>query len=180
MVCELRYPINVCSGDASSSSEHSEDVFVRKPDEEIDQYGRRVYDHVFGYNVEMALSNEETWRNHNRPRPIYTRDGFYADINGKEVAAIKPLSWYPENLAWQSTFSRMQLRKNQILERFHEFLKLENEIGNITRQEATKWELKNEPQSTYWDTRERVDLKVSSGDLRTNSQGRKSFDYVGS
>ncbi|RZC12937.1 tRNA (cytosine(34)-C(5))-methyltransferase isoform C [Glycine soja] len=30
----------------------------------------------------------------------------------------------------------MQLRKNQTLERFHEFLKLENEIGNITRQEA--------------------------------------------
>ncbi|XP_017229044.1 uncharacterized protein LOC108204226 [Daucus carota subsp. sativus] len=58
------------------------------------------------------------------------------DTDGNEVAAIKPLSWYPENLAWQSNFSRMQLRKNQILERFHEFLKLENEIGNITRQEA--------------------------------------------
>ncbi|KAL8109130.1 hypothetical protein AgCh_025280 [Apium graveolens] len=58
------------------------------------------------------------------------------DTDGNEVAAIKPLSWYPENLAWQSTFSRMQLRKNQLLERFHEFLKLENEIGNITRQEA--------------------------------------------
>ncbi|KAJ6733592.1 hypothetical protein OIU74_005381 [Salix koriyanagi] len=29
-----------------------------------------------------------------------------------------------------------ELRKNQTLERFHEFLKLENEIGNITRQEA--------------------------------------------
>lgn len=58
------------------------------------------------------------------------------DTDGNEVAAIKPLPWYPENLAWQSTFSRMQLRKNQLLERFHEFLKLENEIGNITRQEA--------------------------------------------
>ncbi|KAK1370949.1 tRNA (Cytosine(34)-C(5))-methyltransferase [Heracleum sosnowskyi] len=58
------------------------------------------------------------------------------DTDGNEVAAIKPLSWYPGNLAWQSTFSRMQLRKNQLLERFHEFLKLENEIGNITRQEA--------------------------------------------
>jgi multisite-specific tRNA:(cytosine-C5)-methyltransferase len=30
----------------------------------------------------------------------------------------------------------MQLRKNQMLERIHEFLKQENEIGNITRQEA--------------------------------------------
>ncbi|XP_028755187.1 tRNA (cytosine(34)-C(5))-methyltransferase isoform X1 [Neltuma alba] len=55
---------------------------------------------------------------------------------GDEAEAIKPLPWYPENLAWHSNFSRMQLRKNQTLERFHEFLKLENEIGNITRQEA--------------------------------------------
>lgn len=58
------------------------------------------------------------------------------DANGNEVEAIKPLPWYPDNLAWQSNFSRNQLRKNQTLERFHEFLKLENEIGNITRQEA--------------------------------------------
>lgn len=55
---------------------------------------------------------------------------------GGEVEAIRPLPWYPDNLAWHSNFSRMQLRKNQTLERFHEFLKLENEIGNITRQEA--------------------------------------------
>ncbi|XAR73427.1 tRNA (cytosine(34)-C(5))-methyltransferase, partial [Bertholletia excelsa] len=56
--------------------------------------------------------------------------------DGSEVEGIKPIPWYPENLAWHSNFSRMQLRKNQTLERFHEFLKLENEIGNITRQEA--------------------------------------------
>uniref|UniRef100_A0A2P2JR22 Uncharacterized protein MANES_12G131000 n=1 Tax=Rhizophora mucronata TaxID=61149 RepID=A0A2P2JR22_RHIMU len=56
--------------------------------------------------------------------------------DGFEVEAIRPLPWYPDNLAWHSNFSRMQLRKNQALERFHEFLKLENEIGNITRQEA--------------------------------------------
>lgn len=53
-----------------------------------------------------------------------------------EVEPIRPLPWYPNNLAWHSNFSRMQLRKNQTLERFHKFLKLENEIGNITRQEA--------------------------------------------
>ncbi|XP_057431487.1 uncharacterized protein LOC130724305 isoform X2 [Lotus japonicus] len=50
--------------------------------------------------------------------------------------ALKPLPWYPDNLAWHSNFSRMQLRKNRTLRRFHEFLKLENELGNITRQEA--------------------------------------------
>ncbi|XP_057970587.1 uncharacterized protein LOC131159581 [Malania oleifera] len=60
-----------------------------------------------------------------------------AEVNeGGEVEPIRPLPWYPDNIAWHSNFSRMQLRKNQTLERFHEFLKLENEIGNITRQEA--------------------------------------------
>ncbi|GAB4848748.1 hypothetical protein Ancab_003475 [Ancistrocladus abbreviatus] len=53
-----------------------------------------------------------------------------------ETEAIRTLPWYPENLAWHSNFSRNQLRKNQTLERFHEFLKQANEIGNITRQEA--------------------------------------------
>ncbi|XP_027179876.1 tRNA (cytosine(34)-C(5))-methyltransferase-like [Coffea eugenioides] len=56
--------------------------------------------------------------------------------DGSEMEAIRPLPWYPDNLAWHSNFSRKQLRKNQTLERFHSFLKLENEIGNITRQEA--------------------------------------------
>uniref|UniRef100_A0A0E0M2B3 SAM-dependent MTase RsmB/NOP-type domain-containing protein n=1 Tax=Oryza punctata TaxID=4537 RepID=A0A0E0M2B3_ORYPU len=50
--------------------------------------------------------------------------------------AIRPLPWYPGNLAWHLNFSRMQLRRNQALEGFHEFLKRENEVGNITRQEA--------------------------------------------
>ncbi|XP_010472227.1 PREDICTED: tRNA (cytosine(34)-C(5))-methyltransferase [Camelina sativa] len=57
-------------------------------------------------------------------------------IEGGELEAIKPLPWYPKNLAWHSNFSRKEIRKNQTLEKFHEFLKLENEVGNITRQEA--------------------------------------------
>lgn len=39
-------------------------------------------------------------------------------IDGSEVEAIRPLPWYPENLAWQSNYSRMQLRKNKTLERY--------------------------------------------------------------
>ncbi|XP_016439296.2 SUMO-activating enzyme subunit 2 [Nicotiana tabacum] len=66
--------LNVRSTDASSSSEHAEDVFERRADEDIEQYGRRIYDHVFGYNIEVALRNEETWKNRNRPRPLYTKD----------------------------------------------------------------------------------------------------------
>ncbi|XP_062193834.1 uncharacterized protein LOC133897208 [Phragmites australis] len=53
-----------------------------------------------------------------------------------EEDAIRPLPWYPGNLAWHLNFSRMELRRNQALESFHEFLKQENEVGNITRQEA--------------------------------------------
>lgn len=66
--------LNVRSTDDASSSEHAEDVFERRKDEEIEQYGRRIYDHVFGYNIELALSNEETWKNRNRPKPIYSSD----------------------------------------------------------------------------------------------------------
>lgn len=62
------------SNDAASSSEHTEDVFERRKDEDIEQYGRRIYDHVFGCNIEAALSNEETWKNSIRPKPIYSRD----------------------------------------------------------------------------------------------------------
>lgn len=61
------------SSDASGSSGHL-DVFERKKDEDIQQYGRRIYDHVFGYNIELALSNEDTWKNRVRPRPIYSKD----------------------------------------------------------------------------------------------------------
>ena len=66
--------LNVRSSDGASSSEQAEDVFEHRNDEDIEQYGRRIYDHVFGYNIEQALSNEETWKNRYRPRPIYSRD----------------------------------------------------------------------------------------------------------
>ncbi|KAI5683820.1 hypothetical protein M9H77_05048 [Catharanthus roseus] len=62
--------LNVHSG----SSEHLDDVFQRKKDEDIQQYGRRIYDLVFGYNIELALSTEDTWKNRVRPRPIYSKD----------------------------------------------------------------------------------------------------------
>ncbi|CAK7329652.1 unnamed protein product [Dovyalis caffra] len=65
--------LNVRSNDAASSSEHADDVFERREDEDLEQYGRRIYDHVFGYNIELALSNEETWKKRNKPRPIYSR-----------------------------------------------------------------------------------------------------------
>ncbi|KAI5067305.1 hypothetical protein GOP47_0017833 [Adiantum capillus-veneris] len=58
------------------------------------------------------------------------------EVDGEKEELVKPLPWYPGKFAWHLNFSRMQLRKSQTLSRLHEFLKRENEIGNITRQEA--------------------------------------------
>ncbi|CAA7401641.1 unnamed protein product [Spirodela intermedia] len=113
------------------------------------------------YYKEQGIVSEEEWSKFisflRKPLPaafrINSSGQFYKDIQSQlendfsksleadlgheyETEPIRPLAWYPGNLAWHSNFSRMQLRKNQTLERFHEFLKLENEIGNITRQEA--------------------------------------------
>ncbi|KAF9676050.1 hypothetical protein SADUNF_Sadunf09G0098200 [Salix dunnii] len=66
--------LNVRSNDSCSSSENKNNVFERSDDEDWEQYGRRIYDHVFGYNIELALSDEETWKNRTKPRPIYSRD----------------------------------------------------------------------------------------------------------
>lgn len=66
--------LNVRSSDGASSSENVEDVFERRKNEDIDQYGRKIFDHVFGYNIELALSNEETWKSRTRPKPIYSKD----------------------------------------------------------------------------------------------------------
>ncbi|CAA6665001.1 unnamed protein product [Spirodela intermedia] len=106
------------------------------------------------YYKEQGIVSEEEWSKFisflRKPLPAWS---VYKDIQSQlendfsksleadlgheyETEPIRPLAWYPGNLAWHSNFSRMQLRKNQTLERFHEFLKLENEIGNITRQEA--------------------------------------------
>lgn len=57
-------------------------------------------------------------------------------LDGEEVEKPHPLAWYPGKLAWQMNFSRAQLRKLDVLEQLHEFIKRENEIGSITRQEA--------------------------------------------
>lgn len=66
--------LNARSSHSDSSTEPIEDIFVRKSDEDPEQYGRKIYDHVFGYNIEAALANKETWKNRNMPKPIYSRD----------------------------------------------------------------------------------------------------------
>eukprot|EP00899_Mesostigma_viride_P013017 jgi/Mesvir1/21716/Mv04129-RA.3 len=56
--------------------------------------------------------------------------------NGVTIQAPRPLSWYPDQMAWQLNFSRTDLRKLPVLEKLHEYMKRENDLGSITRQEA--------------------------------------------
>ncbi|KAH1144626.1 hypothetical protein GLYMA_12G236000v4 [Glycine max] len=133
--------LNVRSSDAASSSKNVEDVFERRKDEDIDQYGRKIFDHVFGYNIELALSNEETWKNRNRPKPIYSKDILSdepAQQNGNlekkyesdelSVSAMASLGMKNPQDIWS-------LKENSriFLEAFRLFFtKREKEIGNLS------------------------------------------------
>ncbi|XP_042495451.1 SUMO-activating enzyme subunit 2-like isoform X2 [Macadamia integrifolia] len=70
----LENDLYVRSNDASSSSEIVIDAFEQREGEHPEKYGRRIYDHVFGHNIEAALANEETWKNRIRPKPMYSLD----------------------------------------------------------------------------------------------------------
>ncbi|XP_057966170.1 SUMO-activating enzyme subunit 2 [Malania oleifera] len=133
--------LNVRSSDGASSSENAEDVFEHKKEEDIEQYGRRIYDHVFGYNIEMALSNEETWKNRKKPRPIYCRDVFPDEgtrQNGnldKNCASDDPLSVSAmSSLGLKNPQDIWSLMENsriflEALKLF--FVKRQKEIGNL-------------------------------------------------
>ncbi|KAI4298301.1 hypothetical protein L6164_031878 [Bauhinia variegata] len=129
------------SGDASSS-EPAEDVFECRKDEDIEQYGRGIFDHVFGYNIELALSNEETWKNRNRPRPIYSKDILsdqlaqrngnmdknFATDDGPSVSAMVSLGMKNPQDIWSLTEnSRIFFEALKLF-----FTKREKEIGNLS------------------------------------------------
>ncbi|XP_072960935.1 SUMO-activating enzyme subunit 2-like [Typha angustifolia] len=70
---DMANDLDVHSDDGSSTSK-PRDIFEQSPNDNPEQYGRKIYDHVFGHNTEDALANEDTWKNRNRPRPIYITD----------------------------------------------------------------------------------------------------------
>ncbi|RWR82429.1 SUMO-activating enzyme subunit 2 isoform X1 [Cinnamomum micranthum f. kanehirae] len=133
--------LNVRSGDAASSSEHTEDVFERRLNEDPEQYGQRIYDHVFGYNIDAALANEETWRNRNRPKPIYIKDvmpdkpqqqnGNLDDnsVNGNSTVSAMPSLGLknPQNIWSLLENTRVFLESLKLF-----LVKREKEIGNLT------------------------------------------------
>ncbi|KAL6526076.1 SUMO-activating enzyme subunit 2 [Orobanche hederae] len=134
--------LNVRSSDASSSSKQTEDVFERRSDEDLEQYGRKIFDHVFGYNIELALSNEDTWKNRNRPRPIYCKDVLPSELireNGNQSKNSVPGDFSPvsamASLGLKNPQDRWSLKENSAV--FLESLKLffserGKEIGNLS------------------------------------------------
>lgn len=64
----------VRSNDASDSVKPTDNIIERCSDEDPEQYSRKIYDYVFGYNIQAALANEETWKNRRRPKPTFLRD----------------------------------------------------------------------------------------------------------
>ncbi|KAI7730525.1 hypothetical protein M8C21_006238 [Ambrosia artemisiifolia] len=134
--------LNVRSNDAATSSDHSEDVFEPRNDEDIQQYANRVYDHVFGHNIQTALSNEETWKNRNKPRPIYVKDVLSDEPIQQNGTAEKSL--VNDNLSSLSAMTYLGLKNPQDIWSLKEntrvffaalklfFSKRQKEIGNLT------------------------------------------------
>jgi len=57
------------------------------------------------------------------------------ELDGYAVQPPRPIPWYPHDLAWHIDCSRNQIRKVPLLAQIHDFLKRENDIGSISRQE---------------------------------------------
>ncbi|KAK2407353.1 ubiquitin-activating enzyme E1 [Trifolium repens] len=134
--------LNVRSSDAASSSKNVDDIFEHSKDEDIAQYGRKIFDHVFGYNIELALSNEETWKNRNRPKPIYSKDVLSDELakqngnvdndnacgDGLSVSAMSSLGMKNPQDVWSlGENSRILLEALRLF-----FTKREKEIGNLS------------------------------------------------
>ncbi|XP_050897292.1 SUMO-activating enzyme subunit 2-like [Lathyrus oleraceus] len=134
--------LNVRSSDATSSSKNVDDIFEHNNDEDITQYGRKIFHHVFGYNIELALSNEETWKNRNRPKPIYSKDVLSDDLakqngnldnynacgDGLSVSAMPSLGMKNPQDVWSlRENSRILLEALRLL-----FTKRDKEVGNLS------------------------------------------------
>lgn len=131
--------LNVRSSDGASSSEHADDVFERRNGEDIETYARRIYDHVFGHNIEVALSNEETWKNRTRPKPIYVKDlplenqqngNFDKSSSGGDSASVSAMATLglknPQDVWSLADNSRVFLEAFKLF-----FLKRGKEIGGL-------------------------------------------------
>eukprot|EP01018_Ginkgo_biloba_P004252 Gb_05679 [translate_table: standard] len=135
--------LNAQSNDTSTSSAKVEaDVFVLHKGESYEDYGRRIFDHVFGYNIEMALKNEETWKNRRAPTPKYIKDilpmkrevqngnpnNSICELNEHSLSAMVSLGLKNPQDIWSEVDNA-----RIFLEALQHFLEgREKEIGNLT------------------------------------------------
>lgn len=58
--------------DSAVSNDPDEAQFFNVRTEESSKaYARRVFDRIFGTNIETALQNEDTWKSRRRPNPLF-------------------------------------------------------------------------------------------------------------
>lgn len=58
------------------------------------------------------------------------------DDSNKTEFVVKPMPWYPNNIAWTINLSKIEIRKSSELRKLHNFLCSETDTGDISRQEA--------------------------------------------
>ncbi|XP_078435462.1 SUMO-activating enzyme 2 isoform X2 [Wolffia australiana] len=135
----LENDLNARSSQNGDATKPIKDIFERKPDEDFAQYGNKIFDHVFGHNIEAALVNKETWKNRNMPKPIYIKDVLLSNdtqkngalsncgIDGPEVSAAQSLGLKNSQEIWS-----LADNGRVFLESLRLFLgKRHQEIGNL-------------------------------------------------
>ncbi|KAK4472985.1 hypothetical protein MN116_004183 [Schistosoma mekongi] len=69
-------------------------------------------------------------------KDIFEMKHYMYDENDQTNGTFEPLSWYPNQMAWQLSASKYAVRKTEELRTLQQFLVSETESGNISRQEA--------------------------------------------
>ncbi|KAK6503753.1 hypothetical protein TWF481_008757 [Arthrobotrys musiformis] len=77
-----------------------------------------------------AVSVRNTLQTHHIPSLTNTT------FEGTSIPAPTPLSWYPDQLAWQLTVGKQVIRRSPPFKHLQAFLVSETSSGNISRQEA--------------------------------------------
>ncbi|OOQ90391.1 putative methyltransferase (Ncl1) [Penicillium brasilianum] len=76
-----------------------------------------------------ALAVQERLKN------FYVPEITSIEYEGQPVEPPKPVSWYPDQLAWSMTTPKQVIRRHAPFASFQKFLVAETEVGNISRQE---------------------------------------------
>lgn len=103
--------LNAQSNDTPGSAKDDTDVFDFHEDESYEEYGRRIFDHVFGYNIETALKNAETWKKRRAPTPIYIKD--ILALKENEENGISSNSCFKEKEQSLSAMASLGLKNTQ-------------------------------------------------------------------